>query len=111
MPTVVLCPFDVVDFPDGGGHLWVYLQYLFGLRQSGCEVYWLERFRGTGDQDADEKLLADFRTRMAPFGLSGKLILYRTSGSRREPGPPESFVGMSYAEAESIFDRAELLLN
>jgi hypothetical protein len=111
MPTVILCPFDVVDFPEGSGHLWVYLQYVLGLRQLGCDVYWLERFRGSGDPDGDEKLVRAFRARMEPFGLTGKLILYRTTGSRREPGPPESYVGIDGAEAEAIFDRADLLLN
>ena len=89
----------------------MYLQYVLGLRQLGCEVYWLERFRGTGDLDADQKLLDIFRMRMERFGLGGKLILYRTSGSRREPGLPESFDGMNHDEAEAIFDRADLLLN
>jgi hypothetical protein len=111
MTTVVLCPFDVVDFPEGGGHLWVYLQYVLGLRQLGCEVYWFERFRGSGDADADEKQLAAFRARMESFGLDGKLILYRTSGSRRAPGLPQSYVGLTRAEAEAVFERADLLLN
>ena len=111
MTTVVLCAFGVVDFPDGGGHLWVYMQYALGLRQLGCDVYWLEGFCGTGDEDADEKLLAAFRARMEPFGLGGKLILYRISGSRRAPGPPQAYVGLTRAEAEAVFDRADLLLN
>src|SRR2546422_7833269 len=43
MTTVVLSPFDVVGFPEGGGHFWVYMQYALGLRRLGCEVYWLEQ--------------------------------------------------------------------
>ncbi len=39
MPTVVLSAFNVAGFPEGGGHFWVYLQYVLGLRQLGCEVY------------------------------------------------------------------------
>src|SRR5262245_28794580 len=44
MPTVVISPFNVVNFPEGGGHFWVYMQYAQGLRQLGCEVFWLEGF-------------------------------------------------------------------
>ena len=39
MATVVLSPFDVANFPDGGGHFWVYMQYAQGLRRLGCDVY------------------------------------------------------------------------
>ena len=45
MPTVVVSAYNVAAFPEGAGHLWVYLQYVLGLRQLGCDVYWLERFR------------------------------------------------------------------
>ena len=33
MPTVVVSPFNVVNFPQGGGHYWVCLQYALGLHQ------------------------------------------------------------------------------
>src|SRR3989454_2936732 len=45
MATVVVSPFDVANFPGGGGHFWVYMQYAQGLRRLGCEVYWLEEVR------------------------------------------------------------------
>ena len=45
MPTIVIAPSNVAAFPEGGGHFWVYLQYVLGLRQLGCDVYWLEGFR------------------------------------------------------------------
>ncbi len=43
MRTVVLSAFNVANFPEGGGHFWVYMQYAHALRRLGCEVYWLER--------------------------------------------------------------------
>ena len=42
---VVISTHNVVNFPDGGGHFWVYMQYVEGLRRAGCDVYWLEQFR------------------------------------------------------------------
>jgi hypothetical protein len=48
MATVILSTHNVVNFPDGGGHFWVYLQYVEGLRRAGCDVYWLEQFRPDG---------------------------------------------------------------
>ena len=48
MPTIVIAAHNVAGFPEGGGHFWVYLQYVLGLRQLGCDVYWLEAFRSKG---------------------------------------------------------------
>ncbi len=53
MVTVIISPRRVVKFLDGGGHFWVYMQYVQGLHQLGCEVYWLERFHSSGDQTRD----------------------------------------------------------
>ncbi len=38
MVTVIISPVNVVNFPDGGGHFWVYMQYVQGLHQLGCEA-------------------------------------------------------------------------
>jgi hypothetical protein len=33
---------DTVDYLEGGGHFWVYLNWALGLRAAGCDVVWLE---------------------------------------------------------------------
>ena len=111
MPTVVISPFNVVNFPEGGGHFWVYMQYAQGLRQLGCEVYWLENFRSSGDAEQDATVLAAFSTRMKSYGLGDKFILHISRGKANGPGLPSEYVGMCPAEAEAIFERADLLLN
>src|SRR6266566_3931635 len=108
---IVLSPFSVIDFPEGGGHFWVYMQYAHGLLQSGCDVYWLEAFRGTGDPESDRIRLAPFLERMERFGMGGKLILYPVCGPNSAAGLPEQYVGLSRPEAEEVFERADLLLN
>src|SRR6266576_2454994 len=69
MTTVVVSPFDVVSFPDGAGHFWVYMQYVQGLRRIGCDVYWLEQVQRGKHRDSGA--LATFRekvgTAAAPF--------------------------------------------
>jgi hypothetical protein len=105
MTTVVLAPSNVVTFPEGGGHFWVYMQYAQGLRRLGCDVYWLEGFGGSGDETRDARALATFRRRMEQFGLGGKLILYKSRGA------PCEYLGMTAGEAEAVFRRADLLLN
>jgi len=111
MPTVVISPFNVVNFLEGGGHFWVYMQYAHGLRQLGCDVYWLENFRSSGDAKQDAAVLALYATRMEAYGLGGKHILYISRGQPGAPGRPTEYAGMTQSEAEAIFEQADLLLN
>src|SRR6266705_2570395 len=108
MPAVVISPFNVVNFPVGGGHFWVYQQYAQGLRQLGCDVYWLEQFRPSGSAGLDEAVLSTFCERMEQFGLAGKSILY-IRNLQTESGLPQEYVGLSRSEAEAIFESADLL--
>src|SRR6266571_4916395 len=106
MPTVVISPFNVVNFPEGGGHFWVYMQYVQGLRKLGCDVYWLERFRSTGSEDADAARLALFLQRMRRFGLGGKTILYSSDAQPGQDPFPKSYLGLNVHQAEAVFERA-----
>jgi len=111
MATVVISAFNVVNYPEGSGHFNVYLQYALGLRQLGCEVYWLESFptRGRGERKA--AALSLFRARMQRYGLDGHLILYLTRSRKPSNEPPAEYLNMTRTEAEAIFRRADLLLN
>jgi hypothetical protein len=111
MPTVVIAAYNVAAFPEGGGHFWVYLQYALGLRQLGCDVYWLEGFRTKGRVEQEAAALATFRRRMDEHGFHGKYILYLAHGDTPTPEAPAEYLDMSRAEAEVIFERADLLLN
>ncbi len=111
MPLIVISPFNVINFLEGGGHFWVYMQYVQGLLQLGCQVYWLESFRSRGSAAEDELLLAGFQARMKQFGLGGKTILYEAQQANGAAGRPESYVGRSRANAEDVFGHADLLLN
>ncbi len=111
MSTVVISPCNVAGFPEGGGHFWVYLQYLLGLRQLGCEVYWLEALSTRGSTGQEVAALATFRTRMQQFTLDGKYILYHPRSARSSAEAPEEYLNITREEAEDIFERADLLLN
>ena len=106
--TVVLCAYNVANFPNGGGHLWVYMQHVFGMKRLGCDVYWLECFRRSGDAERDAAAIDSFFARLGSLGMEGKVILRSVGG----PGSPEvETLGVPEAEAGRVFDRADLLLN
>jgi hypothetical protein len=109
--TVVISPHNVVDFPDGGGHFWVYMQYALGLRALGCRVYWLESVRRWGPPGSSTARIATFLERMEGFGLSRNVILYAGREPGAAGGPPVGRAFWSHDSAEAIIERADLLLN
>ena len=111
MTTAVISVYKVANFPDGGGHFWVYMQYAEGLRRMGCEVYWLEQFRPPVDPAAESRLLAGFFERMRRFGLGGKTLLYSVDRGSAAGPPPFRFVGCEWPDVERVLRRADLLLN
>lgn len=107
MATVIVSSFKVTSFPEGGGHFWVYLQYIQALRRSGCEVYWLERFHPSCDPDFDARALATFRKRARQHGLEDSLLLYRNE----KGGSGRVWLDLPASRAEAVLRRADLLLN
>ena len=99
MSTVVICAAGVANFPDGGGHFWVYMQYAHALRQLGCNVYWIERFHATRDLETDRRKQALFFERMAAFGLERKTILYVAHHPDGWDGARCEYVGVPEGEA------------
>lgn len=110
MITAVVSVYKVANFPDGGGHFWVYMQYAQGLRRMGCDVYWLEQINLPGDSDAGRRLLSTFYERMKRFGFEGKTLLYAVDRRRRDAGSFH-FIGCSWRDAAAVLRRADLLLN
>jgi hypothetical protein len=108
--TVVLSAHNVAGFPEGGGHFWVYLQYALALRRAGCEVYWLEAFRRTGDRFRDAEAVATFIERTKAYGFDKRALLYVEDEGQLRDGSRQ-YVGVSSTEAEEAFRRADLLLN
>lgn len=110
MTTVVIAPSKVADFPEGGGHFWVYMQYVQGLRALGCDVYWLEHFQGSGDARRDEAHLRIFLDRMRQFGLDENVIIH--TGAHAAPFFDQSCGATLYGKkAEKLCAGADLLLN
>jgi len=112
MTTVVVSPYRTLKFLEGGGHFWVYMQYVQGLRQAGCEVYWLERVpRGAPWQERSR--VETWLNRLKRYGLDGKVILCTeadTDGGWAQGKPYHYLVG-TRSEATEVFKRADLLLN
>jgi hypothetical protein len=111
MATVIVSPFNVINFPEGGGHFWVCMQYIQGLRRAGCEVYWLEEFRPGKDPLRDAAVLASFFERMRRFDMDKRAIVYSMVPDTEREGARPEYLDMACGPAEAILRRADLLLN
>jgi len=104
--TVVVSTRGVAGSPELGGFFWVYMQYIQGLREQGCDVFWFDRSK----QAADAASSAFFDI-LAQYGLDGRGVI-APCGRRdeRDHGLYE-YVGMSTRAVLEVFRRADLLLN
>jgi hypothetical protein len=99
---VVVSPHNVVNYPPGGGHFWVYLQYVDGLRRIGCDVWWLEEFRRSGDAREEAARVAILKQRLKRFGMDERIVLYTED---------RQFVNCTASHAQQVIHDADLLLN
>jgi hypothetical protein len=107
MATVVISAHRTLKFLEGGGHFWVYLQYVQSLRQAGCEVYWLEYVRPDSRWQEPSRI-ETWLERLRSHGLDGNVFLY--TDADRQATEYEYLVGTRSA-ADELFERADLLLN
>jgi hypothetical protein len=123
--TVCLSPTDTLHYPQGGGHLWVFLNWALGLRALGCEVIWLQmvshqestsapkrRLRRSGlvespDSPARELQIEvpTLKRRLERFGLAGCLALHPSDGEILHDEVAEGSMDLEVAA------EADLLLN
>jgi hypothetical protein len=108
--TVVISPYRVLKYLEGGGHFWVYMQYAQGLRQLGCEVYWLERVHSVDPGQGRPRVEALLQ-RLKRYGLDGKVLLYADTDGKRGQGVDHHYIMATQSEARAVFERADLLLN
>jgi hypothetical protein len=101
MPRIVLSAYDVARSADVAGHLWVYVQYVEGLRANGCDVWWLERLPADTPAGSAERLAEA----LAPFGLADRLLLYTGATDDRR------WVNGAAERADDVIAEADLLLN
>lgn len=110
MPTVVISPYRTLKFLEGGGHFWVYMQYVQGLRQLGCEVWWVERFR-RGDAGAGTTRTDAMLRRLERYGLGGRVILCTEAGGAGARAGDYDYIGGTRSQVRALFEGADLLLN
>src|SRR5207237_1990663 len=81
---------NTFSYPQGGGHLWVYLNWALGLRSLGCQVIWLEDTDPRLPTCEVQRLVAALKARLARYDLADAVAL---CSARPEPLPREAAAG------------------
>ena len=105
--SIKVCLFHAgtLSYPNGGGYLWIYLNWALGFRSLGCDVIWLEGVSQTAPAPLVQQQVVTLKNRLEPYGLAESLALCSWTG---EPLPAETTAGcMSLDDAAE----ADLLLN
>ena len=100
---------NTLSYPEGGGHLWVFLNWALGLRSVGCQVIWLEdtapSIRRRMPPHEVQRLVTALKARLAPYDLADSVAL---CASAAEPLPQNAVEGCLDLEAAA---EADLLLD
>jgi hypothetical protein len=93
-----------IEYPNGGGHHWVYLNWALGLKANGFDVVWLEPLWSI-DETRGVPLLQSLKERLAPFGLEESVVIVDRDGKA-----PPGAIGDHCLGIDAALD-SELMLN
>lgn len=63
-----------LEYPEGGGHFWVYLNWALGFKECGCHVVWLETAGLERETRVIKAKLHQLRQKLAPYGLDSTAL-------------------------------------
>jgi hypothetical protein len=108
---IVLANGSLAQYPQGGGHWTVFLQYLFGLDALGHDVFWLELLDATG-KARDQRLIRTFLNRFHHYGFGRRCALLLLDRNLSTPTleTAEAY-GMGKSHLKDIVESADLVWN
>jgi hypothetical protein len=109
---IVLAVPELAAYPQGGGHWSVYLQYAFGLKALGHDVFVLTELESNDPQHERERLITTFLRRMTLYGFGRRSLVITYPKPKEESTIDEvSVYGASKESFRDIVRDADLLWN
>ncbi len=93
-------------YPDGGGNLWLYLNWALSFKSIGCRVIWLEAVHKKTPVDKLNVLVANLKDRLSSFGVADNIALWQSDG---ESLPQDRLCGCW--DIDYAWQKSDLLLN
>jgi hypothetical protein len=108
--NICLHPLKLFDYPRGGGHAWLFINWALGLQSAGCEITWLLTYssRCTPEESRDRLLV--FCAFLEKVGLRSELAMIPTSEQNAFAEFQEE-ISQRIIPFEQAVDLADLLLN
>lgn len=118
MNPIVCLSANTLSYPQGGGHMWVYLNWALGLRDAGCDVVWLEGVKPdiAGQQT---ELVTNLRARLDRYGFANRIALWSAGDISISPevanvcldldesvGAADLLLNLSYGTPDKVVRRA-----
>ena len=100
--TVCIAPAKTLDYPQGGGHLWAYLNWALGLRALGCQVIWLEAITRPISADTIRNNVAALKLRLERYGLVNCLALHSSTNETLPPDVTSDCLNLDAATAADL---------
>jgi hypothetical protein len=104
--TTVCITANTIQYPEGGGHLWVHLNWALGLRALGCRVLWLEPIPPEIPREQALGLVMSQKQRLKRYELDDGLVLCSTTEEQLPAGLADGCL-----DAAAAADQADLLLD
>src|SRR5213082_2905179 len=97
--AICIAPARTLAYPQGGGHLWVYLNWALGLRALGCRVIWLEGIDAQPGTPAAvvRAWVQGLKHRLARYGLADHLAFWSWSGGPVPLGAGDGYLDLQAA--------------
>ncbi len=106
MSTTICLVANTINYPKGGGHFWVYLNWALGFQSIGCNVIWLELIDSGKPTEGIRENAAILKNKLSTYGFEHALALADINGLKI---PAEL---QSYAmDIEMAADRSDLIIN
>ena len=106
MNTTICLAANTINYSQGGGHFWVYLNWALGFRSIGCNVIWLELIDSRQPMDGIRENAAILKKKLSGYGFENDLALADINGLKI----PEEL--HSYAmDIEIAATRSDLIIN
>src|SRR5438132_2721549 len=66
---------NTLDYPQGGGHAWVYLNWALGFKSLGCRVIWIERLGTAPPVETATDYVRSLFQRLARYRLDDSVCI------------------------------------